>query len=168
VIDPDAAARIHPNDIPKIIRSLEVFDLTGQTISSCQAEHRFRQVRRPFLMIGLRIERERLYERIERRVEAMIESGWIDEVRRLAEAGFHGSLPAMGSLGYRHLFYYLNGKCRLDEAVGRIKQETRNYAKRQMTWFNGDENVHWIDPENHDRGSESLRILIDRFRQGVS
>lgn len=153
-----SSSRIHPNDLSKIIRAIEVYYLTGRPLSSFHSEHRFRVGTRPFRIIGLRIERNALYRRIEARVDQMIRDGWIEEVESLIKNGYHEKLPAMRSLGYDTLSAFLKGSYSRPQAIQLIKQETRNYAKRQMTWFNKDRNIQWLD---QDQTGEWVR----QFRQ---
>ncbi|MBI1823392.1 MAG: tRNA (adenosine(37)-N6)-dimethylallyltransferase MiaA [Nitrospirae bacterium] len=158
VADALSSSRIHPNDLSKIIRAIEVYYLTGRPLSSFHSEHRFRVGPRPFRIIGLRIERNALYRRIEARVDQMIRDGWIEEVESLIKNGYHEKLPAMRSLGYDTLSAFLKGSYSRPQAIQLIKQETRNYAKRQMTWFNKDRNIQWLD---QDQTGEWVR----QFRQ---
>ncbi|MFI5303150.1 MAG: tRNA (adenosine(37)-N6)-dimethylallyltransferase MiaA [Nitrospiria bacterium] len=154
--DPQSAGRIHPNDLSKIIRALEVFHLTGKPLSYFHSEHQFQDRERPFLMIGIRTERMELYRRIEARADEMIKKGWIEEVECLMKNGYHDQLPAMHSLGYDLLCRFIKGSLSKNEAIQTIKKETRRYAKRQMTWFNKDPNVQWIDGNDPVRGAKQI------------
>ena len=158
-VDPVSSTRIHPNDLSKIIRALEVFLITGKPLSTFHDLHGFSGSTRKFMMIGLKVEREFLYKGIDDRVEEMIEKGWVDEVEALLKKGYHERLPSMLSLGYNTLCSYLQGKISFDHAILSIKRETRRYAKRQMTWFNRESNVHWIET----RGNEPVRNLIEQI-----
>lgn len=144
--DPGSATRIHPNDLPKIIRAIEVFLVTGKPLSHFHEEHRKNGSSRPVLFIGLKADRRLLNERIDLRVDAMIAGGWVEEVKNLLARGYHEKHPGMKSLGYGTLCACAEGKISLPEAVSRIKQETRQYAKRQLTWFNADPNIEWMNP----------------------
>ena len=143
-IDPLSASRIHRNDRKRAVRAAEVFRITGKTIgenylqAACPA--RFESIR-----FGLLWDRETLYGRINERVDRMMNDGFIEEARRILNRGYDLSLPAMQSIGYRQLFAFLQGRCSREEAVESIKQETRRYAKRQMTWFRADPGILWID-----------------------
>jgi tRNA dimethylallyltransferase len=136
-IDPESAARIHPNDRQRIYRALEVFALTGVPLSVLQAGHGFKEELYPAVRIFIKREREELYERINRRVDAMIESGLKDEVEKLLGMGYTAQMKSMQSLGYRQMTAHISGAVSFDEAVRLIKRETRRYAKRQITWFRG-------------------------------
>lgn len=149
MVDPETAERLHPNDRLRIIRALEVYRQTGRPISSFRGEHGFADTYYDCLKIGIRVERQELYRRVESRVEEMIEQGLIAEVEGLLRAGYTPDLKSMRSIGYKEICAYLAGGCTLDEAVQLIKRDTRHYAKRQMTWFNKDFEINWVEyPES--------------------
>jgi tRNA dimethylallyltransferase len=156
--DPRAAARIHPRDAVRMIRALEVLELTGKSIVAHQEDHGFREQPYEALRIGLRMDRERLLAGIERRTERMIADGFLEEVRGLLERGYEPSLKPMQSLGYRHLADCLAGRTNLDEAVRLIQRDTCRYAKRQMTWFAAEPDVEWVSPGDPD--AVEARILL--------
>jgi tRNA dimethylallyltransferase len=157
--DPQAAERIHPNDTYRIVRALEVVTLTGRSISTHHQRHGFARSRYNALKIGLRLPRERLYERIDRRVDMMLDQGLKEEVRRLLDAGFGTGLKSMQALGYRHMIAYLQGGCTWEETVRLLKRDHRRYAKRQLTWFGADAEVHWLEPNQQ----EQARKLVTAF-----
>jgi tRNA dimethylallyltransferase len=159
--DEKAAARIDSHDGVRIIRALEVLELTGRSIVDHQEEHRFREQSYEVLKMGLVPRRERLQVRIDRRTDRMIEDGFVEEVRQLLAAGYDGSLKPMQSLGYRHIIAYLAGKEDLAEAVRTIKQDTGRYAKRQMTWFAADCEVGWLDPGDVDEASRRIGLFLN-------
>lgn len=144
--DSQAAAQIHPNDGVRIIRALEVLELTGRSIVEHQNAHGFQEAPYETLKIGLRLGRDELNDRIDQRTDKMMADGFVDEVQRLLDMGYAPSLKPMQSLGYRHLVPLLAGKKSLDEAVSLIKRDTRLYSKRQMTWFMADKEIAWFDP----------------------
>ncbi|MCK9364884.1 MAG: tRNA (adenosine(37)-N6)-dimethylallyltransferase MiaA [Syntrophales bacterium] len=144
--DPRAAAAIHPHDGIRIVRALEVLELTGRSIVEHQQEHRFQRAPWESLRIGLRREREELNLRIDRRTDQMMADGFLNEVEGLISRGYAESLKPMQSLGYRHLSAVVRGKAKLEEAVALIKRDTRMYAKRQMTWFSADREIIWLAP----------------------
>ncbi len=154
-IDPITATRLSPNDLVRIIRALEVYHETGKTISA-------QQTRDPLplnvLKFGMMMERQELCERINQRVDKMLEAGWLAEVEGLLKAGYSSDFTPMRSLGYRHLLDYLTGQ-RVDfaEINEAIKGDTRRFAKRQMTWFRRENNVHWI---NAQIGAEKIAAQI--------
>lgn len=146
--DSESASRIHPNDRIRVIRALEVIQLTHQPLSELRTKHGFRE--RPFhaLKIFIQTEREQLYTQINRRALAMIESGLVRETETLMENGYVPELKAMQSIGYRHMVRYLEGTWDLDEAIGQLQRDTRRYAKRQQTWFRADPEMIPVQPED--------------------
>lgn len=166
-IDPEAAQRIDPADVVKIIRAIEVFEETGRTLSSFHAEHCFNDRPYDVITIGLRRSRSDLYQRIEDRIDHMLDSGFLDEVRGLLKQGYSPDLSSMKGLGYRQVIGYLNGEYDLLEAIRRFKRESRRYAKRQLTWFNGDESIRWMDLDPSTTVEESLQTMVDMIRPMV-
>ena len=148
--DPKSAERIHPNDTQRLLRALEVFKTTGTPWS----EHITQQAHAPTLpvclKIGLMVDRKELYERINQRTQAMIDSGLITEVQNLIDMGYDCQLNPMQSIGYRHVCNYIQGKWSLEQSIELLARDTRRYAKRQLTWFNNDPGVQWFSPEHHD------------------
>lgn len=142
-IDPEAASKIHHNDLMRIIRALEVYEKSGRKISELQKQWNEGEARYKFSTFGLDLPRDELYKRIENRVDKMMDQGFLDEARSLLK--YDRNLPAMNCLGYKELFLHLDGKLSLGEAVELIKRNTRRYAKRQLTWFRKDKRIHWID-----------------------
>ena len=156
-IDREAAGRIHPNDTYRIIRALEVFTATGESLSAYQQRHGFRQPRFHVLEIGVTWPRELLYERINRRVDAMMAQGFLDEVRQLLAKGYTRDLKSMQSLGYRHLAAVLEDGLPLDDAVTALKRDHRRYAKRQLTWFGARQTICWITPDQATAAGHRIR-----------
>ena len=144
--DPESAGRLHPNDTYRIIRALEVFESTGKTIGAFHRDHDFADEPYCVLKIGLTIDRQRLYDRIDHRVDAMIDAGLVDEVHRLLEMGFAPDLKSMQSIGYRHMIDFIKNHLLWDESVRTLKRDTRRYAKRQLAWFGADPTITWRDP----------------------
>ncbi len=142
-VDPESARRIDPRNVRRVIRALEVFHATSMPFSFWQTPSESQPVR--CVRIGLRLERQALYARIDRRIDAWITEGFVDEVRSLLERGYSPELPSMSGLGYRQLAQFLRGELELAEAVAQLKQATHLYAKRQMTWFGRDQRIHWLD-----------------------
>ncbi len=145
-VDPLTASRLHYNDLRRIIRALEVYRTTGQPISALQQQDPS-QSRYQTLCYGLRMDRQKLYARIEARVDQMITAGLVEEVRDLLQRGFRPELQSMQGLGYREITEYLREKCSLATAVELLKRNTRRYAKRQLTWFRADQRIKWLDVE---------------------
>jgi len=144
-LDPETACKIHPNDQKRIIRALEVYSLEGKPISEQVTQTRMNESPFKTLLFGLTINRVALYERIENRVEKMLEKGFLEEVRSLRNKGFGEAAPGMQILGYRQLLAYLEGSEGWEDTVAAIKKETRNLAKRQLTWFRREKEIIWID-----------------------
>ena len=161
-VDPVAAARIHPNDTYRIIRALEVHQVTGQPISHHQKVHGFRDFRYRTLKIGLTADRNILYDRINRRVDLMLASRLLEEVKWLLDQGYPSTLKSMRSIGYRHMSDHLEGRTPWDEAVHLFKRDTRRYAKRQLTWFVADPEIQWVQPGE----IEVMSRKIDSFLTG--
>ncbi len=159
-VDPELGSRLRPADKVRIIRGLEVFAQCGRPLSELQRRHAFSERPYRLLKIGLAVEREELYRRIERRTEAMFAAGLVEEVRSLLERGYDPSLKALNTIGYREVIAFLRGACSRQEAIERVKRNTRRYAKRQLTWFRRDEAINWVDP---DREFAKIPKLIDNF-----
>ena len=143
--DPKAAEEIHPHNIKRMIRALEFHHQTGGKISEHNEAEREKSSPYDFAYFVLTDERSRLYERIDRRVDKMMEEGLLEEVRYLKERGVKRGSTAMQGLGYKELYAYLDGECTLEEAVRIIKRDTRHFAKRQLTWFKRERDVIWAD-----------------------
>jgi len=146
--DEQSARRIHPNDTVRIIRALEVIEISGQSIVEQQKRHGFREKRYDCLKIGLKMARKGLFDRIDGRTDHMMTEGLVEEVRSLLAMGYNESLKSMQSLGYKQIARHLNGVYDLPAAIQRIKRDTRHYAKRQMTWFGSDPEMTWFDPDD--------------------
>jgi len=162
-VDPAAANRIHPNDLRRIVRALEVHEKTGRPISELQREWLEVQAGQSPPIFGLRRDREDLYDRINRRVDEMMRQGFLDEVRRLAERPGGLGQEASQALGYKELLAHLRGEISLDEAGELIKRNTRHFAKRQMTWFRAFPQIVWVDVAPHDDPyaiAETIRQMI--------
>ncbi len=154
-IDPPAAQKINPNDKKRVVRALEVYELTGKRISELQ-ELRAQNTEHPsislgagraqeYILIGLNLPREQLYERINDRVDQMIENGLIEEVKELLNKGFSKDLPSFQALGYKEAIEHLEGKWTLEKMVYELKKRTRHFARRQMTWFKRFKDVEWFE-----------------------
>ena len=159
--DPTSADRIHPNDRFRIIRALETLEGTGHPISDLQRRHGFAQARFETFKIGLEIDREALYARINRRVEAMIAEGLLSEVRGLLARGYAADLKSMQAIGYRHMIDFLTDKTPWKETVALMKRDTRRYAKRQFTWFKSDPDIIWSTPEEVLRLAPMIAAFLE-------
>jgi len=158
--DPKAAEKIHPNDGFRIVRALEVFLTTGVPISQCRQTHDFKSDRYQSLTFGLHMDRKLLYDRINRRVDIMMDQGLLDEVKHLVSRGYSLELKSMQSIGYRHMGLYIKGEVSLEEAVRLLKRDTRRYAKRQFTWFNKEKNLIWVDAKEIEKAIETAKDFL--------
>ena len=156
--DPETAQKLHPSQSKRIVRAIEIYRLSGITMS--EAVRRSRSVPSPydFTIIGITYaDRQKLYDRIDRRVDMMLEKGLIEEAKAFYRSA--AGCTACAAIGYKELKPYLDGNCSLEEAVQRLKQETRHYAKRQLTWFRKDNNINWIEADKTaDITEEAYRI----------
>ena len=158
-VDPASAEAIHANNIKRVIRALEFYHLSGKKISEHNETERQKQSPYNFAYFVLTDERAKLYERIDRRVNAMIEAGLVEEVKKLKSMGCSREMVSMQGLGYKEILAYLDGGCTLEEAVYIIKRETRHFAKRQLTWFKRERDVIWLDKQAF--GYDDAAILTD-------
>ena len=143
-LDPAAAQEIHPNNVQRIIRAIERFELTGKQKNEIEQDQGHEKVY-PHYIIGLSIDRELLYERINKRVDIMIDKGLIDEVKRLHEKGIR-DVQSIQAIGYKEIYAYLDGRISLEDAIDTLKQNSRRYAKRQLTYFRNKMDIHWYNP----------------------
>lgn len=157
LVDPASAEMIHPNNIKRVIRALEFYEQTGKRISEHNETQRQRESPYAFAYFVLTDDRAHLYERINRRVDQMIEEGLVNEVQALKDKGYTKQLVSMQGLGYKEILDYLDGNCTLEEAIYTIKQDTRHFAKRQLTWFKRERDVIWINKQSF--GYEAEQIL---------
>lgn len=147
-IDPEIAKKLHPNNLGRVIRAIEVYKLTGIMMSEHQRLSRIHESPYAPCMLGLDYHsREVLYSRIDQRVDLMLQNGLLDEIRGLVQQGY--SKTSIQAIGYKEVFDYFDGNITLEEAVDHVKQETRRYAKRQLTWFRRDKNVHWLYADDY-------------------
>ncbi|MCM1171120.1 MAG: tRNA (adenosine(37)-N6)-dimethylallyltransferase MiaA [Clostridium sp.] len=163
--DPEAAAKIHPNNTKRVIRALEYFEQTGTKISTHNEEERQKKSPYNFAYFVLNLPRETLYDRINRRVDRMIEAGLLDEVKSLVgDYGVTEDMVSMQALGYKELLAYLNGSITLKDAIYTIKRDTRHFAKRQLTWFKREREVIWLDKEEHETLDGQLAFIMEHLR----
>ena len=163
--DPDSAARLHLNDKKRIIRAVEVYLQTGITITEHNARTAALPPRYDAVMIGLRTEpRQILYSRIDRRVTKMLDAGLEQEARQLLESGDLAGTAAQ-AIGYKEMLAYFRGEATLEQAADLIRQKSRNYAKRQLTWFQRDDRVHWITYNQPESEAEVFRIATNFLQE---
>jgi tRNA dimethylallyltransferase len=159
-IDPVKAAELHPNNLRRIIRAIEVYRITGKPVSELQEEYKLARKSYQFKIMCIAREREDIYRRINERVETMFDKGLVDEVQSLSDNPRGLSKQAKQALGYKEVIQYLDGGLTLDDAKEMVKQSTRRFAKRQMTWFRSFPDVQWLETEEHEGpGSISEEII---------
>jgi tRNA dimethylallyltransferase len=161
-VDRKKAAQVDPENLVRIIRALEVYELTGRRMSELEQQAVPFEV--PCMKIGLTRKRSELYRMIDQRVDRMMEAGFLYEVKRLADRGYGDNLTVGGSLGYRELIAHIGGETTLTDAVDSIKRNTRHFAKRQITWFRRDPKITWIDITEGDDVDKIADEVITRFR----
>lgn len=156
-VDPKSAKIIHANNVKRVIRALEFYQMTGTCISTHNEEQREKVSPYQFAYFVLNDERARLYQRIEQRIDEMLEEGLLEEVKRLQTMGLTRGMVSMQGLGYKELLAYLDGECSFEEAVEILKRDTRHFAKRQITWFKREQDVIWLDKNKYEY--QEARIL---------
>ncbi len=158
LIDFKAWEKINKNDLYRIVRALDYYYRTGKLISAEREKHKFSQKRYDYIKIAIKFDREKLYEKINKRVDKMIEMGLIEETEDLIKKGYSNSRPMQG-IGYREIKQYLEGKLRKKQAIELIKQNTRKYAKRQITWFKKESDINWIN--NFENAKEKIEKFLN-------
>ncbi|CAM3660935.1 MULTISPECIES: tRNA (adenosine(37)-N6)-dimethylallyltransferase MiaA [Saccharibacillus] len=165
-IDAESAERLHPNDTRRVIRALEIYELTGETLSQRLAAQK-KTTPYDLCLIGLTMDRQMLYNRIEERIDLMMEQGLVEEVRTLKARGYTPDMVSMQGLGYKEIWPYLDGSETLEEAVYKLKRDTRHFAKRQLSWFRHMRDIQWVDvsePEKFSANFEQVHgIITGRF-----
>lgn len=156
VVDEKAAEEIHENNVKRVIRALEFHHLSGGKISEHNEKERKKESPYNFAYFVLNDERERLYRRINQRVDIMMEQGLVEEVQNLKSMGYHKKMVSMQGLGYKEILEYLDGECTLDEAIYRIKRDTRHFAKRQLTWFRREREVLWVNKQEFQYDNDKI------------
>ena len=164
-VDPESAEAIPAGNVRRVIRALEYFHETGEMISVHNREERKRESPYNFALFVLNMSRDRLYERINLRVDQMLEEGLVEEVRTLRNAGCEAGMTSMQGLGYKELFGYLEGKCSLEDAAEDIRRATRHYAKRQVTWFKRERDVVWLDKDVLTDTGAQLAFCLDELKR---
>jgi tRNA dimethylallyltransferase len=160
-VDPDSYNRLYPNDLKRVIRALEVHKLTGKTIGEFNNNENIFDIPYNLYYFVLTMDRSILYERINTRVDIMLEKGLVDEVIKLKKMGYTSNMQSMKGIGYKEILFYLEGSISFLEAVDMIKQGSRNYAKRQLTWFRKDNRVNWIDKESFENEDDIVGYILN-------
>ena len=164
-VDPVSAKKIHPNNTKRVIRALEVHSVSGKPLSELQKGKKDPALF-PYIKFGIIMEREKLYKKTNYRVERMFEKGLVQEVEQIISMGYSKNLNSLNSVGYKEAIEYLEGKTDLETCIEQVKQNTRRYAKRQLTWFRAEKDVHWvsIDPSN-DYISGAAEYILNQFNK---
>jgi tRNA dimethylallyltransferase len=161
-VDIESYSRLYPNDLKRVIRALEVYKLTGNTISQHIENEDIYNIPYKIYYFVLTMDREKLYDRINMRVDKMIEKGLVEEVIKLKDMGYNSDMQAMKGIGYKEILFYLDGKIALEEAINMIKQGSRNYAKRQLTWFRKDNRINWIDKDEFSNEEDIIEYIVNK------
>lgn len=159
-VDPEYAREVHANNVKKVIRALEYYHETGEKLSEHNKEQRKKESPYQFLYYVLTHDRKVLYDRIDKRVDLMMEQGLLEEVTKLTQEGYGKELVSMQGLGYKEFFDYFEGKESLEDTVERIKRDTRHFAKRQLTWFRREKEVIWLDKSQYQDEQEILKRML--------
>lgn len=162
-VDPKAAAEIHPNNVKRVIRALEFYLETGKKISEHNETERQKESPYNFAYFVLNMDRQKLYSRIELRIDQMLEAGLIEEVKKLKQEGCQKGMVSMQALGYKEILSWLNGECTFNEAICILKRDTRRFAKRQLTWFRREKDVCWIEKEQYDFDDDKILSAMIRI-----
>lgn len=170
-VDPVSAEKIHANNVKRVIRALEFYEKTGMPISEHNEKEAAKESPYTFCYFVLNDDRQRLYDRIELRIDQMLEQGLVDEVRKLKEKGYHKEMVSMQGLGYKEILAWLDGEISYEEAVYILKRDTRHFAKRQLTWFRREKDVIWVDKDkfnyDDDRILSFMTAKIDKLTGGI-
>lgn len=165
-VDPASAEAIHENNVKRMIRALEFFHLTGRRISEHNEQEKKKKSAYNSCYFVLNDEREKLYARIEQRIDEMLEAGLAEEVRTLRKMGCERNMVSMQGLGYKELLAWMDGECTLEEAVDILKRDTRHFAKRQLTWFRREQDVIWINKNEFDYDEDKmLKFMLDELKK---
>ncbi|MCI6858350.1 MAG: tRNA (adenosine(37)-N6)-dimethylallyltransferase MiaA [Eubacterium sp.] len=160
-VDPEYAANVHFHNVKKVIRALEFYKETGQKLSEHNKQQRKKESPYNFAYFVLYHDREVLYDRIDRRVDQMMEDGLLEEVEGLVREGYTKNLVSMQGLGYKEFFPYFSGKASLEETVEKIKKDTRHFAKRQLTWFRREKEVIWFNKNEYEQEEKLLSCMLN-------
>jgi tRNA dimethylallyltransferase len=167
-VDLDSYSKLHYNDVKRVIRALEVYQVTGKSMGYFKAQQDIYNIPYEVSYFVLDMDREKLYNRINMRVDLMMEKGLLEEVTKLKEMGYTSEMQSMQGIGYKELLYYLNKEISYEEAVDMIKQGSRNYAKRQLTWFRKDKRAVWINKDLYENDDEVVEEILDKYYNQIN
>ncbi|MBO7289540.1 MAG: tRNA (adenosine(37)-N6)-dimethylallyltransferase MiaA, partial [Clostridia bacterium] len=160
----ESAKAIHPNNVKRVIRAIEYFRVSGEKISDHNKKSALTASPYDYVYIGLTRNRDELYERIDKRVDIMMEEGLLDEVFSLWNKGCTRNMTSMQALGYKELIHYIEGRCTLSEAIRILKRDSRHYAKRQLTWFGRNKDIKWINLSEIKSGKDAAILAADLIK----
>ena len=168
-VDTESADSIHANNVKRVIRALEFYKLTGKKISEHNEKERAKESPYAFCYFVLNDDRKLLYDRIDQRIDKMLEEGLLEEVTALKNKGYTKDMVSMQGLGYKEILDYLNDECTLEEAIYILKRDTRHFAKRQLTWFRRERDVIWIDKNKYGHDEEKiLEVMLSYVRERIN
>lgn len=168
-VDPESADQIHMNNVKRVIRALEFYKQTGQKISEHNEKEKAKQSPYDFCYFVLTDDRQVLYDRIDSRIDQMLEEGLVEEVEALRQKGYTKDMVSMQGLGYKEILSYLEGEISLEEAVYMLKRDTRHFAKRQLTWFRRESDVIWIDKKDYNREEDKiLEAMLQKIKERIN
>jgi len=167
-IDPDYAKKISENDQRRIIRALEVYEITGTAFSSLQNSWKNKKSEYDAVLIGITLDRKKLYDNIDKRVDKMLENGLVEEVKKLIDNGYENCRSVLQAVGYKEILKYLKGEITFEQCSGDIKRNTRRLAKKQMTWFNSEPKINWIRADNYDNIFYLIRDIFKIIKNTVN
>ncbi|MGH4123908.1 MAG: tRNA (adenosine(37)-N6)-dimethylallyltransferase MiaA [Clostridium sp.] len=162
-IDEESYNKLYPNDLKRVIRALEVYKVSGKPMSEFKEEQNLLDIPYNVHYFVLNMDRQKLYSRINSRVDIMMKKNLINEVIKLKEMGYNADMQSMKGIGYKEILYYLNHEISLNEAIEMIKQGSRNYAKRQLTWFRKDPRINWINKDDFNNDDEIVEYIVSKL-----
>ncbi|MBU3142030.1 tRNA (adenosine(37)-N6)-dimethylallyltransferase MiaA [Clostridium sp. CF012] len=163
VIDEESFNKLYPNDLKRVIRALEVYRISGKPMSVFKEEQNILDIPYNVYYFVLNMDRQKLYSRINSRVDVMVKNNLVQEVIELKKMGYNSDMQSMKGIGYKELLYYLNHEISLDEAIEMIKQGSRNYAKRQLTWFRKDPRINWINKDDFKSDDKIVDYIVSQL-----
>lgn len=164
-VDGESASKLHPNDLKRVIRAIEIYRESGVTASEYNKNFRSEVDKYNLSMIGLTMDRAKLYERIDQRVDLMMEMGLLDEIKLLLSKGYTKDLVSMQGIGYKEMINHLEGHMSYEDTVELIKKKSRNYAKRQLTWFRRDGRIVWFNKDDYEDKTDLLEAIIEEIEK---
>ncbi|MBZ9687861.1 tRNA (adenosine(37)-N6)-dimethylallyltransferase MiaA [Clostridium estertheticum] len=162
-IDEESFIKLYPNDLKRVIRALEVYRVSGKPMSVFKEEQNLLDIPYNVYYFVLNMDRQKLYSRINSRVDIMVKNNLVQEVMELKKMGYNSDMQSMKGIGYKELLYHLNHEISLDEAIEMIKQGSRNYAKRQLTWFRKDPRINWINKDDFNSDDEIVEYIVSKL-----